>query len=101
MSFSSLTVSYNPTGEAYWRNRHSGNLVVKNDIKKETTRLKPSFMGYATIPLGLTLNKKTKPTFISAFFEGRFGVKYEKYTTTNFLFTPIYYLQAGLKLIRN
>jgi hypothetical protein len=101
ISLNTLTVAYNPEGEAYWRHRHGRGLIVEDNIPKETTRLKPSFAGYASIPLGLSLNKKTKPTFISVFIETRFGVKYEKYTTTNFLFTPIAYVQAGIKLVRN
>ncbi len=99
--FRQLTVAYNPEGEAYWMNRHGGGMIPENDINIQTTKLKPDFMGYTSIPLGLSLNRKIKPTIISAFIEARLGVSYIKYATTNYQFTPAVYIQAGIKLIRN
>jgi hypothetical protein len=99
--FSSLLVAYNAQGEAFWKYRHNVGYSVEESAKKETTRLKPSFSGYAAVPFGVSLNKKTKPTLISLFVETRVGVKYEKYTSRAFMFYPICYIQAGLKLLRN
>ena len=92
-----LITKYNPNGRLTDRGEWMMVPLNKN-TSVETTRLKSTTSYYFSVPFGLSLKRKTKPTYISPFIDFRYGIKLEKYPTAHYRVVHAIYWQIGFKV---